>query len=72
MDFTIYSIGNTEFLYEVIMGLRRMFDFGFSSLHILVGATALLSLMALVVKSWINPNSNPVQSWFIGLFMFKI
>ena len=72
MDFTIYSIGNTEFLYEVIMGLRRMFDFGFSSLHILVGATALLSLMALVVKSWINPNSNPVQSWFIGLFMFML
>ena len=72
MDFTIYSIGETAFMYEVLMGLRRMFDFGFSSLHILIGATALLSLMTLVVKSWINPNSNPVLSWFIGLCMFMV
>lgn len=72
MDFTIYSIGDTAFLYEVVMGLRRMFDFGFSSLHVLVGTTAILSLMVLVVKSWINPNSNPVLSWFIGLCMFMI
>lgn len=72
MDFTIYSIGDTAFLYEVVMGLRRMFDFGFSSLHILIGTTALLSLMVLIVKSWINPNSNPVLSWFIGLCIFMI
>ncbi|MGO3785884.1 MAG: conjugal transfer protein TraG N-terminal domain-containing protein, partial [Pseudoalteromonas prydzensis] len=72
MDFTIYSIGETAFLYEIIMGLRRMFDYGFSSLHILIGSVAGMSLLTLIVKSWINPNSNPVLSWFIGMIMFMI
>lgn len=72
MDFTIYSIGETAFLYEIIMGLRRMFDYGFSSLHILIGSVAGISLLTLIVKSWINPNSNPVLSWFIGMIMFMI
>ena len=72
MDFTIYSIGETIFLYEVLMGLRHMFDFGFSQLHVLIGTAALISLMVLVVKGWIDPNSNPILSWFIGLVMFMI
>ncbi|WP_100916026.1 conjugal transfer protein TraG N-terminal domain-containing protein [Pseudoalteromonas spongiae] len=72
MDFTFYSIGDAAFIYEILMGLRRMFDYGYSSLHVILGSVAAASILTIVMKSWINPKSNPIQSWFIGLFLFYL
>lgn len=72
MDLTIYSIGDAEWLFFIMQGVARIFDYGNSPLSILVGAAAALGLLSLVVSTWINPQSKPLESWFIGMTLFMI
>ncbi|WP_435277360.1 conjugal transfer protein TraG N-terminal domain-containing protein (plasmid) [Psychrobium sp. nBUS_13] len=72
MDLTIYSIGDAQWLFFVLQGVARIFDYSNSPLSILVGASAALGLLSLVVSTWINPQSKPIESWFLGMLLFMI
>lgn len=72
MDLTIYSIGDAQWLFFVLQGVARIFDYNNSPLAILVGSSAAIGLISLVVSTWVNPQVKPLESWFIGMVIFMI
>jgi hypothetical protein len=72
MTYSIYSIGNSEFLYQVMNGMVRIFDFSNGGLSSFIAIASMLMLLGGLLGKIFNDKATPIKDWIFGLIFFFI
>ena len=72
MDYTIYSIGETEFLFAILNGIVRIFDTTVSGFASYIAIASLLMLLGGLLAKIFNDKTTPIKDWIFGLIFFFI
>jgi len=72
MNYTIYSIGDTEFLFSVLNGIVRIFDTSVSGFASYVAIASFLVLLGGLMGRVFNDKATPLKDWIFGLIFFFI
>jgi hypothetical protein len=72
MTYSIFSIGNSEFLYQVMNGMVRIFDFSNGGLSSFIAIASMLMLLGGLLGKIFNDKATPIKDWIFGLIFFFI